>query len=47
MNSDKKQIMMADDELMPDFIEKIKKEEHLKGFKFKSVDELRKKYKRH
>ncbi|MCD4666544.1 DUF2683 family protein [archaeon] len=31
-------------ELRPEFIEKIKKTEHLKGIKFKSVKELRKRY---
>ena len=32
-------------ELRPEFIEKIRKAEHLKGIKFKSVDDLRKRYK--
>ena len=32
-------------ELRPEFIERIRKTEHLKGIKFKSVDELRKRYK--
>ncbi len=31
-------------ELRPDFVKKIKKTEHLKGIRFKSVDELRKRY---
>lgn len=31
-------------ELRPDFIEKIRKTEHLKGIKFKSINELRKRY---
>jgi len=31
-------------ELKPEFVEKIKKTEHLKGIPFKSVDELRKRY---
>lgn len=32
-------------ELRPDFIEKIRKTENQRGFKFKSVSELRKRYK--
>jgi len=32
-------------ELRPEFIEKIKSTEHLKGIKFKSIDELRQRYK--
>ena len=32
-------------ELRPEFIEKIRRTEHKKGIKFKSVDELRKRYK--
>jgi len=31
-------------ELRPEFIEKIKKTEHQKGIRFKSIDELRKRY---
>ena len=31
-------------ELRPEFVEKIQKTEHLRGFRFKSVDELRKRY---
>ncbi len=31
-------------ELRPDFVEKMRKTEHLKGIRFKSVDELRKRY---
>ena len=31
-------------ELRPEFVERIQKTEHLKGIKFKSVDELRKRY---
>ena len=31
-------------ELRPEFVEKIQKTEHLKGIRFKSVDELRKRY---
>jgi len=31
-------------ELRPDFVKKIKKTEHLEGIRFKSVDELRKRY---
>lgn len=31
-------------ELRPEFIEKIQKTEHLRGIRFKSVDELRKRY---
>jgi len=32
-------------QLRPEFVKKIQKTEHLKGIKFKSVDELRKRYK--
>ncbi|MEK6835548.1 MAG: DUF2683 family protein [Nanoarchaeota archaeon] len=32
-------------ELRPEFIEKIRKTEHQTGVRFKSVDELRKRYK--
>jgi len=31
-------------ELRPDFVERMRKTEHLKGIRFKSVDELRKRY---
>ncbi len=31
-------------ELRPEFVEKILKTEHLRGTRFKSVDELRKRY---
>ncbi|MFH1889392.1 MAG: DUF2683 family protein [Nanoarchaeota archaeon] len=31
-------------ELRPDFVEKIRKTEHQKGFEFRSVNELRAKY---
>lgn len=31
-------------ELRPEFIEKIRKTEHQKGIKFKSINELRKRY---
>ena len=31
-------------ELRPEFIEKIKKTEHLKGIKFVSINELKKRY---
>lgn len=31
-------------ELRPEFVEKIQKTEHRRGFTFKSVDELRKRY---
>jgi len=36
---------MLEPELRPEFVEKIKKTEHLKGVKFKSIDELRYRYK--
>ncbi|MBS3150801.1 DUF2683 family protein [Candidatus Woesearchaeota archaeon] len=36
---------MLEPELKPEFVEKIRKGEHLKGIKFKSVDELRQRYK--
>ncbi len=32
-------------ELRPEFVEKIKKNEHLKGIGFKSIEELRQRYK--
>ena len=32
-------------ELRPEFVERIRKTEHLKGIPFRSVDELRKRYK--
>ena len=35
---------MLEPELKPEFIEKIRKTEHQKGIRFKSVDELRKRY---
>lgn len=31
-------------ELRPEFVKKIMKTEHLKGIKFKSIDELRRRY---
>lgn len=31
-------------ELRPEFVEKIQKREHLKGIRFKSIDDLRKRY---
>ena len=36
--------MKEEPELRPEFVEKILKTEHKKGIKFKSISELRKKY---
>jgi len=36
--------VLLEPELRPEFVEKIKKNEYLKGIPFKSIGELRKKY---